>query len=856
MRESLEQCREERTWLAHEWGAQFAAFSPDGRRILSFCNNDLTACVWDAATGKRLATLKGYHMPIASAVFSPDGTKILLTYEHYQRYQYSSGKVRTYTDRAARLWDAATGKELAILQGHRSKMVSAAFSPDGKKIVTASWDKTARIWETATGKELAVLRGHDAVPLAAFFTPDGRQVWTASSCYDQRTDEYDRLDAEANALVDPPAGDPPPGVGPEERPVSSGYSQVLNTTHVEEAVLARLWDAATGQERLTLKMPPAGGILNFLDKPRQTLTAVALSPDGRTLFTALDIWGTRSENVVYLWDTQTGERKATFKDHGTAVHTAVYSPDGKRILVRLANQTPRVWDAATGKVVAVLKHDFTTGTFSPDGRWVLAVCGDGLPRAWDPATGDEVFVLRGHELGVGTARFDPQGRRIVTAGDSTIRVWEVASPREYGLVLRGHDGPVGCVAFRPDGRVLATGGKAPWDFQDKTVRLWDAATGKQLHVLRGLGSLGDSGARDKILGGVLAIQFSADGRRLLTGSADVQARLRQPDGKEEEVPFTPARLWEVATGKEVFGLKGMKSKLDAVVLSPDGRRVLTLETGRLDSRTFSPDGRNTFASGGGQTFNTAVVRLWDAETGKERKAIRALKDPVRVPSFSPNGKRFVTVNGYGFDPEGGVRLWDSADGTLMALRNQGSGVLHACFSPDGRRLFTAEGKTGRFWSAETGEELSALKGTVRSVIHGTFSPDGRRLLTASEHWQTVQLWDVEQGRPLHAFPHRLALTTAGFSADGQRVVTASLDGTAKVWDAASGKELFTLAGHRGVVHAAVFSPDGQRVATVSEDGTARLWPLDPLPLAVARKPRDLTPAERQRFEIPAEETPR
>jgi WD40 repeat protein len=80
-------------------------------------------------------------------------------------------------------------------------------------------------------------------------------------------------------------------------------------------------------------------------------------------------------------------------------------------------------------------------------------------------------------------------------------------------------------------------------------------------------------------------------------------------------------------------------------------------------------------------------------------------------------------------------------------------------------------------------------------------------------------------------------------------VTTSEDHTARIWDVATGKEYFTLTGHRDAVTSAAFSPDGRQVVTTSWDGTARLWPVDPLPLAVARKPRELTPEERERFEV-------
>jgi WD40 repeat protein len=137
------------------------------------------------------------------------------------------------------------------------------------------------------------------------------------------------------------------------------------------------------------------------------------------------------------------------------------------------------------------------------------------------------------------------------------------------------------------------------------------------------------------------------------------------------------------------------------------------------------------------------------------------------------------------------------------------------------------------------------------LTHAAYSPDGRRIVTASAD-KTARIWDAATGKSLLVLHgHILSLSSAAFSPDSKRVVTASSDETARVWDAESGTEILTLAGHKGAVLSAVFSPDGKVVATASLDGTARIWPLDPLPVALWRKPRELTAEERERFGISA-----
>jgi Tol biopolymer transport system component len=141
----------------------FATFSPDGARILTG-SYDGTARIWDAATGKQMAVLWGHEDYVTFAAFSPDGSRI----------------VTGSSDKTARIWDAATGEEMAVLRGHEDSVTFAAFSPDGSRIVTGSVDKTARIWDAATAKEIAILRGHEDYVTSAPFSPDGARIVTGS----------------------------------------------------------------------------------------------------------------------------------------------------------------------------------------------------------------------------------------------------------------------------------------------------------------------------------------------------------------------------------------------------------------------------------------------------------------------------------------------------------------------------------------------------------------------------------------------------------------------------------------------------------------------------------------------------
>ena len=366
----------------HKDSVNNAQFAPDGKSIVT-ASSDNTTRLWDAISGKELAVLRGHEGSVFNAQFAPDGKSIVT----------ASG------DKTARLWDAVSGKELAVLRGHEAAVNIAQFSPDGQSIVTASWDNTARLWDAASGKELAVLRGHEAPVNNAQFSPDGQSIVTASQD---------------------------------------------NT--------ARLWDAASGKELAVLRGHEA------------PVNNAQFSPDGQSIVTA------SADKTARLWDAASGKELAVLCGHEKSVINAQFSPDGQSIVTASLDSTARLWDAASGKGLAVLRgHEapVSNAQFSPDGQSIVTASADKTARLWDAASGKELAVLRGHEAQVINAQFAPDGKTIVTASDDkTARLWDAVSGKELA-VLRGHEHWVNNAQFAPDGKSIVTAAS-----EDKTARLW------------------------------------------------------------------------------------------------------------------------------------------------------------------------------------------------------------------------------------------------------------------------------------------------------------------------------------------------------------------------------------------------
>ena len=615
-------------------GAKFwrvLSLSPDGRRGLGIVGGDFK--LWDCIRGTDLLTISnslGGHQSreLQPTVMSDDGRLVASIVD----------------ERKIKLFDAETGKEVATLLGHTATADFVAFSPDTKTLASAGDDKTLRLWEAASGKLLRVMDLQDK-PTALSWSVDGRmlfsenekgfQVWDAVGgklvfAHSVTEDTSSHLSPDgAQVAVEIKKSDRTEiwDVAKQtrsfafSRPKDSSFlafSKEASKIFVSGDNRATKWgvrsvDAATGatadivtdtyedisvQGRFMLVL--SDGVVDIHDagdgKPIQKVNVTADS-NTNVLSASAARFAIAGAKEVLVRDAETGKLIGRCPASDASITAIAFAADDRRLVFGAEDNIVSLCDIEAGTLVKAFSgHETTVKSvaMSPDGQQILSGDEDGNVKLWDVASGNAVRTLRGDQGAATSVAFSPDGKKLFAGtSNNKVRIWDKASGRET-QTLRMLIGPVDAMKVAPDGKRVAAG-----PYSELMVKQWDVNTGKELRRL-------ETGLVGRFVG-VDDLAYSNPPTRLLAANSDNR--------------FV---IWDIDSGRKTRDVEFKDQSFSSLAFSRDSKHLVSLD-------------------------KAGTVRHWDVATGAVLLTVVAFDSEwVRVTpegffDASVNGAKFLSA---------------------------------------------------------------------------------------------------------------------------------------------------------------------------------------------------------------------
>ena len=695
-----------RTFEGHTGSISSIAILPDGLYVLSASGGmDKTLKLWEIATGKVISTFTGHTAYINQITITHDG-----------RFALSGSQ-----DSTLKLWEIATGKEIKTFTEHPGSIDSIAITSDNRHILSGSGvgcpTLTMKLWEIATGREISTYALNTDRTTAMVITPDGRFVLTGSMRYNTLT----------------------------------------------------LWEITTGNEVRTfagdIKISKLKTVADFTAAYEEIrasaghtdrVKTIVVSPDGQFALSG------SADNTLKLWEISTGKEVRTFKGHSLSVESAAFSPDGRFVLSGSLDKTVKLWDTNTGIEIRTFDghtEEVNSIAITPEGRFAISGSTDNTLKLWgmQQTTNNISYPLTAAISEISTdlqqvknaaslmekaktkisqglyaaavnylreAQLIPGYQRDDHILDMITGCRAIDNDKELWFVdgwckrtFTGHTHNVNSLSITPDGRFFLSGS------DDKTLKLWEIATGKEIRTFTGH------------IHRVNSVAITPDGQFALSGSHEAM------------------KLWKISTSQII---RSFRYHTGSIAITPNGRFALS--------------------------SHSQSLILWDIATGKEVKVFTGFQGGFEAIALTRDGKFAIFEDGA--RNSCALLLMEIETGQVIRMFDgHTQNVTSVAITPDG--LYAVSGsfdQTLRLWDLETGKEITTFKGHTEPVTSIAITPDGRFVLSGS-YDNTLKLWEIDTGDEIRTFNgHTGGVLAVSIICDGRYALSGSADNTIKLWE--------------------------------------------------------------------------
>jgi WD40 repeat protein len=624
------------------------------------------------------------------------------------------------------------------LVGHKGRVNSVAFSPNGKIVASGSDDKTIKLWNK-DGELLLTIPAHDDEITSVVFSPDGKIVASGS---DDKTIKLWNLKGEQIQVFKKEPKIPEEDIGEKNSP-SDGKLFPSPTELCKKAS-----DDNAGHTG--------------------KVTSLAFSPDGKKLAS------TSCDTTVKLWGLD-GKLLQTFKGHKDRVNSVVFANDQLLASGSLDNSVI-LWDL-NGKIITQLQGtDVNSVAFSPDGKTLAGGNGDGKIHIWKILKNkiQSLKIFTGHSLAVRSLSFNKNGRILISSSkDKTINIWDLERGENTSdqivspliKTIKGHSEEIKKVVFSADGKMIASA-SADWE-----VRLWNfdsGLDGGQQHKNNNRGIY----QQVRFINNSQIISFNSLKKTVETWSLDYKLlnSFSIDSNRIVELGFSPDKKKIVFTdfnnGIKILNLQTKKMQ----IISNHDEKVVNL--------TVSPNAEMIASHS-----HDDIVKIWNWEGKLLQTVDRCKIQQVHRMAFSPDGKKLAMS---GKDTTS-LMIWDLDDHECKFMRKfygHRQRIESLIFSPDGKTVATgSRDKTIKIWDLSKNENNlpKNLQGHQHWITSLVFSPDGKVLVSGSRD-KSTKVWSSKDGSFIQELPGDSGfVNSVAFSPDGENVIASGNDFSLRKW---------------------------------------------------------------------------